>query len=331
MLPLRTSSLRRSRARCAAAFVLLSIATNHVAAAPATSTTAEQRKAAAAKFKEGETAFVAGDYLHAGAAFEEAYRIAPHSSGLWNAARAWHKGGDTRRAAGLYSRYLREAPLGDPDRKSATAALLQLSAKLGRFEIQAPGADQVTIDGGVVEGPSAFVHPGTHTLRASFGGKTVERSLFVEAGATVNVSVSAPSEPAASATAPIPTTPPPARLEHPNEPPPKVRSGLSPAFVWASGIATIAVGGVAVWSGLDTNHARTTFDADPSEANLASGRDKQTRTNVLLGVTAGMVVLTAATAIFLVDWGAEKRAEIASSISASPKRRRASPSPRAAA
>jgi hypothetical protein len=79
---------------------------------------------------------------------------------------------------------------------------------------------------------------------------------------------------------------------------------------WGGGIATLAVGGVAVWSGLDTNRARDTFDADPSQTNLDSGRDKQTRTNVLIGATAGLAVLTVATAIFLVDWGAPKPVEV---------------------
>ena len=305
------SLLHSCRSRWAAAIILIAVASPSLAAPPPT---AEQRKAAAAKFKEGEGAFKAGDYLHAGAAFEDAYRIAPHHSALWNAARAWQKGGDVRRAAGLYARYLRDAPLDDPDRKSATSALLQLSAKLGRFEVQAPGADEVKIDGNLVEGSIAFVHPGSHTLRATFGGKVVERVLSIEAGATVSVAVPPPSsEPAAPPVASAPPPPTPAPTTAPpsdRKPAPEVRSGWSPTVVWIGGIATVAVGGVAIWSGLDTNRARTTFDHDPSEANLASGRDKQTRTNILLGVTAGVGVLTVATAVFLVDWGAKKPVEV---------------------
>lgn len=304
--------------RWAASLVLIAL-TSEVMAAPSTpgpttsASTAEQRKAAAAKFKEGETAFNAGDYLRAGAVFEEAYHIAPHPAVLWNAARAWQRGGDERRAAGLYARYLRDAAPDAPDRKTATSSLVQLSAKLGRFEIQAPGSDEVRVDGDVVEGAIAFVYPGSHSLRATYGNKTVERSLSVDAGATINVSLSAPSEAAPPTPVTTASTSPagaPPLADRRAPPTVASHSGWSPAVIVVGGIATLAAGGVTVWSGLDTNRARSEFDRDPSEENLTDGRAKQTRTNVLIGVTAGLAVLTAATAIFLVDWGGKKPAEV---------------------
>jgi hypothetical protein len=64
--------------------------------------------------------------------------------------------------------------------------------------------------------------------------------------------------------------------------------------------------GLTIWSGTDTLSARDTFDAAMTEENLQSGRAKQTRTNVLLGVTLGVAALTGAAAIFFVDWSGSK-------------------------
>ena len=77
------------------------------------------------------------------------------------------------------------------------------------------------------------------------------------------------------------------------------------------GGATAVTTGFLIWSGLDTVGQRSTFDANPTQANLDTGKGDETRTNVLLGVTLGLGVLTGITAIFLVDWkghGAERSA-----------------------
>jgi hypothetical protein len=60
--------------------------------------------------------------------------------------------------------------------------------------------------------------------------------------------------------------------------------------------------GVTVWSGIDTNKARTNFNAHPTQAGLDAGQGKQTRTNVLLGATAVVGVATAVVGLFATDW-----------------------------
>jgi hypothetical protein len=54
-----------------------------------------------------------------------------------------------------------------------------------------------------------------------------------------------------------------------------------------------------LWSGMDTLSAREEFDATPTADKLATGKDKQLRTNLLLGATiaSGM-----ATGVFLSLW-----------------------------
>ena len=54
--------------------------------------------AAKAAFQEGSRAYGAGDYRHAAESFEAAYKLNPHPSALWNAARARQRAGDIAKA-----------------------------------------------------------------------------------------------------------------------------------------------------------------------------------------------------------------------------------------
>ena len=82
----------------------------------------------------------------------------------------------------------------------------------------------------------------------------------------------------------------------------KPRTGLSPVVVAVAGGITAVTAGFLVWSGVDTLNQRSTFDAAPTQANLDTGKSDQLRTNVLLGVTLGLAVVTGVVAIFFVDW-----------------------------
>jgi hypothetical protein len=65
---------------------------------------------------------------------------------------------------------------------------------------------------------------------------------------------------------------------------------------------TLVLTGITVWSGIDTLQRKDTFDQTPTQSNLDVGKQTQTRTNILIAATAGVGALTAAAAIFLVDW-----------------------------
>ena len=62
------------------------------------------------------------------------------------------------------------------------------------------------------------------------------------------------------------------------------------------------MGGVTLWSGLDTNRARDEFETDPSQSALDDGQAKQSRTNLLLGATAVAGVGTAVIGLFFTNW-----------------------------
>ena len=77
-------------------------------------------------------------------------------------------------------------------------------------------------------------------------------------------------------------------------------------WFYASLGATAVAGGVAIAFGVDTSSRHVAFErscpAQPQCAGLASaGKDVQLRTNVLIGVTAGLGAATLVTAL-LVRW-----------------------------
>jgi hypothetical protein len=258
---------------------------------------------AAAKFKEGERAFQRHEYEAAAAAFEAAYDIAPHPAALFNAATAHQKSGKLTRAANLCARYLRDAPENDPRREKANALLGELTPKLGRVEVQDRGASDVELDARSLEGPVTYVDPGDHVVTARFGDKGVQRKISVVAGSLVRVVLEPPKKETSAA------------LEEEGEgreegrPSDAVKDAgkgsskpLSPAIFYVGVGVTAVLAGVTVWSGIDTNKARSDFDARPTQSGLDEGKAKQSRTNLLIGATAAAGVGTAVIGIFFTDW-----------------------------
>src|SRR5690606_27132068 len=87
------------------------------------------------------------------------------------------------------------------------------------------------------------------------------------------------------------------------------RGGLPPLVFIGGAVVTAALGGVTIWSGVDTvndpgaDAVRTACAGRGTGCALyQDGLAKETRTNVLIGATAGAGALTLA-ALFLTDWG----------------------------
>ncbi len=250
-------------------------------------------KVAAKLFAEGQKSYREGDYRHAAEAFESAYKRAPRLPPLYNAARAWQKGGEMVRAANLYAVYLRKAPPSAPDRNNATSALRDLEGRVAKLEVHASDLTDLKVDGAAFDvGDQSnasfvvYVTPGTHVIEGKHGDKTAEERPVATAGSSMSVVLVPPKD-----------APPPVAVVVE-----KPRSGWSPVVVAVGGGLTAVAAGFLVWSAVDTLNQRSTFDASPTQANLDSGKSDQLRTNVLLGVTLGLAVLTGVVAIFLVDW-----------------------------
>jgi hypothetical protein len=262
---------------------------------------ADADRTAARHFADGQKAFTAGDYAHAGDEFEAAYRDKPHHAPLWNAARSWQRAGEDVRAANLYARYLREAPPDAPDRDQATTALRGLTGRMGRIEPHASGVDKLRLDGKPIEAPVVYVAPGEHVAEADDHGKVVRKVVTVRAGEQTSITL-----------APVRETPPAEPLVGPPRDARDARDDggalvgsrkpLPPVVVVIGVVLTAVAGGVTVASGLDTISKRNAFPSEPTQARLDAAFASQTRTNVLIGTTVGLGVVTAVLAAFFTDF-----------------------------
>jgi hypothetical protein len=260
-------------------------------------TKAEQANAGK-RFREGERLFAKHDYGAAAAAFEEAYSIAPHPDALLNAIDARRKAGDLVLAARNCQRLIRDYP-DDKAASDARGHLGEITPKVARLELQVIGAATgVAVDGASIElagsGPTeVYVDAGDHLVTGTVDGKPLERRITVVAGARGNVLLQA--------------APAPAEAERPTASPSPAESAsqkpLHPAIFFVGAGLTAAAGGTLIWSGLDTNAAREDYDTAPTREGLDDGLSRQLRTNVLIGVTAGLGVVTAALGVFATDWG----------------------------
>ncbi len=257
---------------------------------------AKAKKEAGKLFREGERAFKKHDYEKAANAFETANALAPHPAALYNAAKSWQLAGELVRSANLCSRYLRDAPENEKRRPKALKLIADLTPKLGRIEIQAGDGEELKIDGATPELDVTFVSAGDHLVTAEFDGEIVERKVELVAGSLVTVKLEQP----------LPEPPdeeePDDEDKKPVAPPPAPPEGWSPGIFWTGAGLTAALGAVSIWSGLDTNDARSAFDENPTREGLDDGRGKQKRTNILLATTALVGVGTGAVGIFLTDW-----------------------------
>jgi tetratricopeptide (TPR) repeat protein len=267
---------------------------------------------ASRQFDRATAAFDRGDYVTAGEAFESAYAADPQPAALWNAARSWHRAGEQARAANLYRRYLREAPADALDRDAATTSVTDLGARLGRLEIVAPGATELLVDERAATDTTWFVNPGSHLVRARFGALAATRDVSIDAGGTKTVVLeppraAAPAEPVRPKTAAPPSDAAGAggRRDEPKQD--ESWRGTSP-WVFAAFAGTTALAGAfTIASGIDTLIARSDYLDIPEDERTPNlydeGKFKQDRTNVLIGVTSGLALVTAVVGIVAIDWG----------------------------
>jgi hypothetical protein len=274
------------------------------ASVPAGVAHAETPKEVAARiFHDAERAFAAGDHRRAAVLFEEAHTTHPHPSALFNAAHAHARAGNRVRAATLYARLLRDAPTSS-DAAEARAALDALTKALGRIQVERGRdvATRVTVDGAAAdEDAVTYVEPGVHLVQGSVRGVTVRKDVDVAAGAIATITLEAalpndaPAPPPPAAATHAPATAPAGKADVTTAP---RKKPLAPIWVIVGAGTTLVAGGVTLWSGLDTADQRRRYDQTSSDADFELGQQKQTRTNVLLGVTAGFAVLTVGALLF---------------------------------
>lgn len=284
---------------CLAALVLAPTA---LAAGPS----AERIKSAAAEYDAGRRAFTDKKFEEAAIHFENAYHDAPNAQTLRNAIRSRKEAHQLARAATLSllaeERYADDAPTQQVAKETVTEA----GPKLFKLTIQCDPECGVASDNHAmsledVKRFSFYLNPGRHNVVVSWPGDR-SRQLDVDAneGGSLERSFTAPPMPVAWAGggggggAAV--------VEKPANKP------FGPAVFITLLSLTAVSGGILVWSGIDTITNPGT-DAVKSGcigqgtacALYQQGKSEELRTNVLIGVTGGLGLLTFVS-IFLTQW-----------------------------
>lgn len=267
---------------------------------PKSSTSVEDRAEAAEAYDQATSAYLSERYELAAHWFERAYRLVPTSTALLQAVRAHQKAGNLLRAANLSLQLRDKYPKDHRAKKTANEVIESVRPMNVLVEAKCERNCTLELDGALLQHPTFLAQPDVeHSLKAAFDDG--ETSTYVEgaAGETKQVSLAAPAPP----------------------PPPPI-----PRWAFFSSLgATVAMGAVTVWSGIDANNGVSAYEAAAQTANspginngasptpaemaqalLDEGRKKERRTNILIGVTAGMAATTAVLGVFT-NWKGESR------------------------
>jgi len=310
----------------AAAAVILHAAGVARAAEEVSDPTPAQVRSAAEAFDRGREAYKTEDYVEAAEQFESADANAPSAAALELAIRARDKAGQLDRAATLAALALARHP-DDPNiQKIAPPIVQRAKAELGEIDIKCNDPCDVTVAGKIAPGRRAteravFVTPGSYAVRAGWSGdRSISKSVEAGKGVAETLEFQAPA---------VPVAPPPVVSTHTatdngavsDEGSEHKAGALPPTVFWVGVGLTALTTGITVWSGLDTQNnpgpgrVRDACSAMPPtdcDRLYDQGRSKQTRTNVLLGVTGGVGVATAVIGAFFTDWsGGSKGAHAA--------------------
>ena len=311
-------SRARARLRACALVCALSLSVSVGAAQ-----TAQERQAAAEAFDRGTTSYLAEDYATAARWFEMANNLAPAAPALLQAIRAHQRAGNELRAGTLALRLVERFPDAGPAVEESQRIVDGMRSSYFFVEVLCDSECAVELDGTLQAHPAFFLEPGrTYRVGASFASGNATEEITGAAGEQRTVRLTAPEGGAVQGPSEDPGSTRMTgdsawtRREDPERREEEESSGgVHPAGFLTSLALTLGAGGVLVWSGMDTLSARDEYEEVAArermagettfpEASqlLADGRDKERRTNILIGATAGLAVVTVVMAI-VTDWG----------------------------
>lgn len=279
---------------------------------------ASSNELAAVAYDRGAAAFDAKDYVRAAEEFSRADMLAPNPLALQLALDSAMRSGRAAMVMELATRA--EARLASGanlgDRANALNGLVarahaEYEARTGTLTVLCPPPRVCTArldDRAFAVNTRGWAAVGRHVLRVKIDGREEHRDVVIPSREQIEVRPEVPpSGPVAR------TEKPPSgsldggkanaadpKLQGGNPPPPK--QGLSPAWFWVGATTTAVLGGLAIASGVDTYAKHNEFELNRTPDRASDGREAQTRTNVLLGLTAIGAVATATLAVFFVEW-----------------------------
>ncbi len=260
----------------------------------------EDRAEAAEAYDRGTSAYLSERYELAAHWFERAYRLVPTSTALLQAVRAHHKAGNSIQAANLALQLRDEYPSDTRSKQITDAVIGAVTPANLLIKARCEKACTLELDGALIQHPTFFATADVeHSLKVAFDNGETTTLVQGAAGTVKKVTLAAPAPP----------------------PPPPV-----PRWAFFSSLgATVALGAVAAWSGIDANKGVSAYESaarsasspginngrsptpqEQAQALLEEGRQKERRTNILIGVTAGMAATTAVLGVFT-NWKGESR------------------------
>ncbi len=296
-------------------FVLLAAAACSVGADAWGDTATEAHEA----YDRGTRAYRRGDYATAAREYAAADALSANPVALQAALDSAVLADDPVLGVELIDR-AKGAPRTNALALTILTAQRKFARRTGRIHVACGGASTciASVDGAAVDPARPIVvRVGAHTVIVDSGGMATTRDVTVGPDETIEVAPAAATAPAAAsapatapAAAPATATAPASVTTAP--PPTSVESGRGISPVWFYlGLGATGIAGVAtIVSGVDTANQHSAFTSKCGSANppvacpvglASSGQSAQTRTNVLLGVTAGLAAVTVVT-VFFVRW-----------------------------
>ena len=248
-------------------------------------------------YEEGTAAHAAGLFAEAARLFAQADELVPDASALEAALLAVLETDDAVLATRLATRTTRE-PFNEPLIALADRVRRRFSDRVGRVVVHCDDCE-ASVDGvAITPGIAEVVEAGDHEVTILVAGRTERRPIAVEPSSVVTLLPMGPEPPPPPVPSPAPPLPEPA--------PSDVSSaGPSPVWFWVGVGLTAAAAGGTIASAVDTAGKHADFEAEPTQALADAGAAAQLRTNALIGVTAGLAVITGAVGLFVVDWGGD--------------------------
>lgn len=281
--------------------------------------TPQQIKAASDEFDKGVKAAQASDFEGAAVHFENADREAPSDATLKAAIRARRDAKQPDRAATLAELALSRHAGKEELTTFARSVILGVERSLSKVEVTCKPACELAVDQKIVHGEAAskrslWVSPGKHVVAAGWGAKGASKDLAASAGAVSQLAFAPPDDPkpaAAPVDSPGAAPAPPADRPTPVKPSGKLGPGL---FIGGA-VVTGVLAAASLWSGLDTKNnpgpdkvREVCAGKGDTCPEYRDGLAKQSRTNLLLGLTAGAAVVTGVIGVAFTDWGSGDKA-----------------------
>ena len=274
-------------------------------------------------FEAGTAAFERADFRAAVASFNAALEQRPHPVIRFNLALSLTRLGQPSAAIEQLRQVLADPSTDNELRERVAREQKNAEQTLARvmFRLTDPAKQQVELDGKLLASPAAselVIDPGVHHVKVVSGGAVVlDQELELAPGERVelrvgersrriDVVVVPPDKPASA-------KPAPQQRPRPVQPPPK----LAPVWFYSAAGATLVVGGLTVWSGIDTQDALSDYERDlprltqaQADARVSDGHSRELRTNLLLGGTLLAGAGTAVLGIWFTDFGAGAQAHV---------------------